>query len=240
MGKSYLANVTDDEFTLIVNNSSSIKEIMRALGYKNTPYQYAGKAIKARMDKLNLTLDKTNAYDFLRVPDEEMYCKGSLRGGLRKRVLKDNFMPYACDICSNTGEWEGKPLTLQLDHIDGDATNNEKSNLRWLCPNCHTQTETYGSKNKDSKRKDRFREESLCQHCNQKYVRRSRTQRFCSNKCAGLAKKKTLPVTKDELIKEITSNGFLATGKKYGVSDNAIRKWCKRYGISPKASDYKK
>ena len=51
-----------------------------------------------------------------------------------------------CEICGIT-EWNGKPLTLQIDHIDGDRTNNHLDNLMILCPNCHTQTDTYGSKN---------------------------------------------------------------------------------------------
>ena len=55
-------------------------------------------------------------------------------------------LQYKCTICGNNGVWMDQPLTLQLDHIDGDSTNNELSNLRLLCPNCHTQTETYGSK----------------------------------------------------------------------------------------------
>lgn len=57
---------------------------------------------------------------------------------------------YKCDICENTGIHMGKPLTLQLDHIDGNSDNNKLENLRLLCPNCHTQTDTYvgGSKNK--------------------------------------------------------------------------------------------
>ena len=57
-------------------------------------------------------------------------------------------MEYKCAICGNEGEWLGKPLTLQLDHIDGNHTNHSLNNLRFLCPNCHTQTATYGSKSR--------------------------------------------------------------------------------------------
>lgn len=60
------------------------------------------------------------------------------------------------DICSECGQqstWNNKPLVLQLDHIDGDSDNNSLSNLRLLCPNCHTQTENFGSKGQGSRYK---------------------------------------------------------------------------------------
>jgi len=53
-----------------------------------------------------------------------------------------------CQLCKQLPAWNGRPLTLQVDHIDGDCGNNKPENLRCLCPNCHTQTETYGSRNK--------------------------------------------------------------------------------------------
>jgi len=53
---------------------------------------------------------------------------------------------YACECCG-ISEWNNKPLTLQIDHIDGNNSNNLIENLRWLCPNCHTQTDTWGIKN---------------------------------------------------------------------------------------------
>ena len=58
-----------------------------------------------------------------------------------------------CVICGQTGTHNDKPLMLQLDHIDGDSDNNYPNNLRLLCPNCHTQTENYGSKGQGSRYK---------------------------------------------------------------------------------------
>lgn len=67
-----------------------------------------------------------------------------------------------CSICGVGEEWAGKPLTLQLDHIDGNSDNDLPINLRVLCPNCHSQTETYGSKGSGNKvRKDTRRNRAL-------------------------------------------------------------------------------
>lgn len=62
-----------------------------------------------------------------------------------------------CQICGISNIWNGKPLTLQLDHIDGNHLNNTKKNLRIICPNCHTQTATYGSKNKNKPENSPYR-----------------------------------------------------------------------------------
>lgn len=62
------------------------------------------------------------------------------------RALLEIGTPYVCSVCGLT-EWMGKPLTLDIDHIDGHYWNNQRENLRFICPNCHRQTPTYGSKN---------------------------------------------------------------------------------------------
>ena len=73
------------------------------------------------------------------------------RNTLRKYVIEHNDT-YECSVCS-ISEWQGKPITLQIDHIDGCAANNTPSNLRLICPNCHSQTDTFGGKNKGYGRK---------------------------------------------------------------------------------------
>jgi Zn finger protein HypA/HybF involved in hydrogenase expression len=58
-------------------------------------------------------------------------------------LLKYELIEPMCSKCGNTGTWNGNPLVLQLDHIDGNSRNNLTNNLRLLCPNCHSQTKTY-------------------------------------------------------------------------------------------------
>lgn len=67
---------------------------------------------------------------------------------LKKRLIKEGIKENKCDICEIT-EWNGKPISMQLDHIDGNSHNHKLENLRMTCPNCHSQTETYCGKNKN-------------------------------------------------------------------------------------------
>ena len=69
-----------------------------------------------------------------------------------KKYLIEKF-GEECSECGQASTWSNKPLVLQLDHIDGDSDNNYPKNLRLLCPNCHTQTENFGSKGKGSRYK---------------------------------------------------------------------------------------
>lgn len=65
---------------------------------------------------------------------------------LKLKLLKEGIKNHQCEICKIT-EWMGKPVPVELDHIDGNRYNNDLSNLRVLCPNCHAQTDTYSGKN---------------------------------------------------------------------------------------------
>jgi hypothetical protein len=68
----------------------------------------------------------------------------------KERVLKEQ--NYTCAMCPIGMEWNGLPLSFDMDHIDGDTGNNSRDNLRCVCPNCHSQTPTYKSKNASGKR----------------------------------------------------------------------------------------
>jgi hypothetical protein len=66
---------------------------------------------------------------------------------LKGRLFREGLLKNSCYECDFLPMWRGKPMTLSLDHINGDSTDNRIENLRILCPNCHSQTETFGSKN---------------------------------------------------------------------------------------------
>ena len=67
---------------------------------------------------------------------------------VRNLIKKKKLIEYKCQHCNNSGLWLNQKLTLQLDHINGNSTDQRLENLRFLCPNCHSQTDTFCAKNK--------------------------------------------------------------------------------------------
>lgn len=101
---------------------------------------------------------KESYKDFLE--NNEKYCKGNYT----PKNFKDEFMKEqnnVCAICGCKPEHNGKPLIFVLDHIDGDASNNKRNNLRMICPNCDSQLDTFKSKNKNSTRRNYWKEHIL-------------------------------------------------------------------------------
>jgi hypothetical protein len=67
---------------------------------------------------------------------------------LKNRLISEGIFDNICSVCG-ISEWEGSPLRMELDHIDGNRTNHCIDNLRMICPNCHAQTDTHRAKNKN-------------------------------------------------------------------------------------------
>jgi uncharacterized Zn ribbon protein len=98
--------------------------------------------------------------DFL--SNNDKYC----RGNYTPKAFKKDFIAEqggVCAICGCEQTHNGKPLTFVLDHIDGDASNNRRENLRMICPNCDSQLDTFKSKNKNSTRRNYWKEHILKQ-----------------------------------------------------------------------------
>lgn len=147
--------LSDEQFVELLKKSSTISEVLFKLGYTVKGNSWGYSQVKRRMDDLNLdhsifkgksAIIKTTKLNNVKKEDIlKENCKHQ-RTVLRRYIIKNNLIPYKCAICGCT-EWQGKTLSLELDHINGINNDNRLENLRFLCPNCHSQTSTYGSRN---------------------------------------------------------------------------------------------
>lgn len=147
--------LSDEQFVELLKKSSTISEVLFKLGYTVKGNSWGYSQVKRRIDDLNLdhsifkgksAIIKTAKLNNVKKEDIlKENCKHQ-RTVLRRYVIKNNLIPYKCAICGCT-EWQGKTLSLELDHINGINNDNRLENLRFLCPNCHSQTSTYGSRN---------------------------------------------------------------------------------------------
>ena len=146
--------LSDGEFIELINNSSCISDVLKNLGYSTNGNSWGNSIIKERMEKLNLFFNKeNNNYKKIKsspLPLKEVLTEDSNynRTKLKERLVKEGLKEYKCECCGIT-EWNNKPISLQLHHINGINNDNRLSNLQLLCPNCHSQTENFaGSKGK--------------------------------------------------------------------------------------------
>jgi hypothetical protein len=151
---------------------------------------------------------------------------------LKQRLIKEGVFQAVCSSCNLT-HWKEFDIPLELDHIDGNHENNNLSNLRLLCPNCHALTDTYRGKNIKNSKEPKVRAQRIkvehhyfCQKCNVEI--NSRTAKHCIP-CSRLPKTNYPEIP--ELLEMINNLGYSEVGRKLGVSDNAIRKHLKKRGI---------
>ena len=137
---------------------------------------------------------------------------------LKKRLVSENILENKCSECSIYDVWNNKPISLQLDHINGIRNDNRIKNLRLLCPNCHSQTHTFSGRNLPLINK--------CLDCNCRIKKQNDRCRKCSSKRNGIKSRK-FEVSKEELVTLIKQYPMTKVGEILGVSDNAVRKRCK-------------
>ena len=137
-----IKNIARDQFIETCRNNLSMAKAASALGlHFNTFKKYALEYNCYKPNQAGRGIKKDIK---LRIHKIEDYAT---RASVRKRIMKENLLPYECNECK-ISEWNSKKLSLHLDHINGINGDNRIENLRFLCPNCHSLTETYTGKNK--------------------------------------------------------------------------------------------
>ena len=130
---------------------------------------------------------------------------------LKERLYKEGLKERKCELCGQDENWNGKHMSLILDHINGTYNDHRFENLRIVCPNCNATLDTHCSKNMVEKRRNKIEQKE--KNIINSFVSRRQTER----------------PPFEELKKMIEEFGLEGVGRKYGVTGNAVKKWVKTY-----------
>lgn len=219
-----------ENLKIAVKNSYNFSQVLRLLGL--TTNGDNRKTLRKRIFENNIDISHFISYNKdakTKKPIEYYLVKNSnsSRSNIKNRLLKERIKENKCELCGQEAIWNGKLLIMILDHINGVNNDYRLENLRMVCPNCNSQLKTTAGRNK------KFLSHCICG----KPIRYS-SSRYCNKNC--VFKKQSLKnhnkemrkverPSYEELKEELKKSNFLAMSRKYGVSDNAIRKWFKYY-----------
>lgn len=219
---------TKQELEEIIKDSFSYREVLIKLGYSCTSGSN-NETLKNRIKKYNISIEHFNSYKKKRnknITKEEIFCNNSTcsQNTLRRAVIKYNIIPFVCEQCGNEGEWMGKPLTLTLDHINGNNKDNRINNLRWLCPNCDRQQSTFGAKNSKKLEKGKI----LISY--NKNIDKQDNKNI--NKKEG-KKHNKIPAPEREILKQkiFEYKNYTQCANYFNVSPTKLRNWCREYNL---------
>lgn len=150
MDRVPLKDIDDTTFIFEVSKASSIRSLLENLGFSRNSGTM-GNIARERIKYLDINTDHfTNGGGAARYTIEQICIEHSTYTNISRlkiRLITEKYKKYLCELCGNKGIHLGKSLSLQLDHINGVCSDHRLDNIRFLCPNCHSQTDTYGGKN---------------------------------------------------------------------------------------------
>lgn len=233
---------TEDEARDAVAASRSYAEALRRLGKCDTGG--AWKVLEKWVEIWDIPIDHFDPAAVRRdalsrhrrgpTPLEELLVEGSNphRGKLKERLYEAGLKERRCELCGQGEQWRGRRMALILDHANGVRDDNRLENLRIVCPNCNATLDTHCGRNA------MLRAERSCARCATPFMPRYASQRYCSSACGSrwdrtgrplLGARRVERPPYEQLVVDVEQLGWSGTGRKYGVSDNAIRKWVRWY-----------
>lgn len=220
----YEKNILTD----LVNNSQNKKDCLKKLNLTLRPgnYDTLNKYIKLyNLDISHFKNDNYRLSEFfiknIKKKLSEILIENSTynRSSLKKRLYDEGLKERICELCGQGEKWNNMKISLILDHINGINDDNRIENLRIVCPNCNAGLKTHCKGNRKSKKIKYY-----CECGNEK----GKKAKNCE-KCYHKKQRKVERPPYDQLVKEIKETNYCAVGRKYGVTDKAIRKWIKNY-----------
>lgn len=220
---------TEEEFIEAVKNSTNYSQVMRKL--KIGIHGNNHKTIKRWISNLQLDISHfckpVPPGPTIRKTFDECFCVGSVtgRGFLKRTILAKNLFPYECSIC-HLSSWLDQKITLQLDHINGVNNDHRLENLRFLCPNCHSQTPTFAGK-----RVNNYLPEKFCPDC----ASPIKPDRQRCRKCSLKANPPPQHMSKIQwpepeiLLQRVKESSYVKVGKELGVSDSGVRRHLSKF-----------
>jgi hypothetical protein len=234
---------TEEETRAAIAASSSYAEALRKVGLRPAGgnHQLFRRYVDQiwqiptdHFDPARASLEALARARIERPPLEAILVPGSRysRKALKSRLYEAGLKPRRCELCGQDESWNGTRMSLILDHVNGVPDDNRIENLRIVCPNCAATLDTHcGRKNKLPERP--------CAHCGELFVPSRSAHRYCSRYCGvrnDESRRDPHPETRKvdrpsykQLLEDLESMSFVAVGRKYGVSDNAVRKWIRWY-----------
>jgi hypothetical protein len=208
--------------TETVLKSTSISDVSKKLygnincGNRNTIKKFI-KLFNLDTSHFSFISKQTNKIqNFIKIPIREILINPSFFNStnLKHRLYEEGLKQPICELCGQTELWNGKHMSLVLDHKNGIHSDCTFENLQIVCPNCNATLETFGGKNAGRSKKQ---------------SKQSADKKLNVDSLRSINMRRAVRPPIEELLLDIKLLGYVGTGIKYNVSDNAIRKWVKYY-----------